>query len=165
VGFTTNGFYLDQNIADDMKNYGVDAINISIYTREEHERLSKIKFNIPVEFRDYIDMSNQDGRADCYADSDKPAAKCKAAAPLFNIIINHNGDVCLCCIDWQYRYTFGNVLHEPLIKIINKPEFLKMSKLTSDGKQDLTCCKNCTGQYLARLPEQTVLFHPQHQWD
>jgi MoaA/NifB/PqqE/SkfB family radical SAM enzyme len=66
IGFTTNGYYLDQNLANELRDYGIDGISVSIYSQEEHERLSKIKFNIPVTLRVYLDMVKQDGRIKFY---------------------------------------------------------------------------------------------------
>jgi MoaA/NifB/PqqE/SkfB family radical SAM enzyme len=162
IGFTTNGYYLDQNIADELKNYGVDAINISLYTHQEAKRLQKIIFNIPVEFRDYTDLVNQDDRLKYYTESNSSSSRCLASAPLSNIAINHNGDVCLCCIDWQYRYTFGNVLHESLMTIINKQNFLQAYESTGLGKSEFVCCKHCNGQYMVKLPDDVYYVCPEH---
>lgn len=163
VGFTTNGWYLDQNIADELKDYGVDAMNISIYTEEEDARISKIKFNIPVCLRNYIGTANMDNRLQYYADSDGTSSKCSISAPLHNITINHKGNVVLCCIEWQYRCIFGNVLRESLIDIINKPKFLAVSRLTQCGEQDFTWCKHCNGQYYVILPHEMHKVRPDHR--
>jgi radical SAM protein with 4Fe4S-binding SPASM domain len=153
VGFTSNGYYLDQNLVDEMKDNGIDGINISVYTQSEFERFQKINFSIPVTFRDYIGYANMDGRINVYNESNRQAAKCSVAAPYHNILINHNGDVCLCCIDWQYRHTFGNVLQKSLFEIINSSEFQKTSELTETGGggQSILSCKNCPGQYFGPI--------------
>jgi MoaA/NifB/PqqE/SkfB family radical SAM enzyme len=163
LGFTTNGYYLDQNLADELGEYGIDAINISLYTEEERKRLTNIKFSIPVEFREYINTVNQDDRLNCYSVNNNTPAVCLSHAPLYNIIINHNGDVCLCCIDWKYSHTFGNVMDESLMEIVNKEKFIESSELTGTGRQNFECCNNCSGEYIARFPSETVTFNPKHK--
>jgi MoaA/NifB/PqqE/SkfB family radical SAM enzyme len=164
VGFTSNGYYLDQNLVDEMKDNGIDGINISVYTQEELERFQKIIFSIPVTFRDYIGCANMDGRMNVYNESYKQAAKCSISAPYHNITINHNGDVCLCCIDWQFRHTFGNVLQKSLFEIVNSLEFQKISELTANGEQSVMSCKNCTGQYFVQIPTEIGMLRPEHNW-
>jgi radical SAM protein with 4Fe4S-binding SPASM domain len=85
-----------------------------------------------------------------------------ARSPLGNIIINHSGDVVLCCMDWKYQYMFGNVLDKPLSEIIKSEKFIKTAEATQNGLYDVTLCRHCSGQYYVQIPSAKEMVRPQH---
>lgn len=64
--------------------------------------------------------------------------------PLSQINISCQGDVVLCCRDWQNRYKFGNVGLHSLNNIIESDEFQRIHSLLSAGDRSATeLCRRC----------------------
>lgn len=138
----TNGFYLSQEIADDLCEVGCDGLTISAYTLKEEQRLSKIDFTFPVEIiKQYRGL---DDRLDAYGFQNRKRNKpCSRCAPLKELNINANGDIPLCCMDWKNRFLFGNILQSSLYEIINKKEFIDTYNAIASGNSPFTLCSNC----------------------
>jgi MoaA/NifB/PqqE/SkfB family radical SAM enzyme len=138
VMILTNGYYLNQDIAEDLKDSGTTELIVSAYSDAEEERLKKIKVDIPYK----VVRRKLDDRLDMYT---KPEVKCNkpCGAPLNEIIIGCDGKVRLCCLDWDSKYTFGNLYEKPLEEILKDPCLQGMYGLLSSGKRDLDICKRC----------------------
>ncbi len=145
VFIITNGYYLDQHLADELPSHGVDMLALSLYTKREKQRLQQLKYPIKVRFWDYT-QTGLDDRLDLYS---KPKGiptelACGRGAPLEEINITAQGDVGLCCLDWQHSIAFGNVRHEKLADIIAKPQFVQFYEDLRQGKRTLPICQACT---------------------
>lgn len=56
-------------------------------------------------------------------------------------VILWNGDVALCCLDFEGKYVFGNVFKEPFVKIYRNKILPQLRKQILEKK--LTICKDC----------------------
>jgi len=134
----SNGFYLDQNLAEEYVKNGVGFIILSAYTEKEYARLKMIELNIPF----YVHRIKLDNRLDLYTKKVEEERE-PCYAPLTEIIINCQGEVGLCCMDWQKQITFGNLEKESLESCLIKPEIKDIYDNLSCGKRDLPICQRC----------------------
>jgi MoaA/NifB/PqqE/SkfB family radical SAM enzyme len=154
IGFTTNGFYLDKNLAQELSDFGIDGVVISLYTKKEKERLSAINFSIPVELRDYT-VQEQDERLKIYDGRGRGPVRCSARQPLGDIQISFDGKIILCCLDWEKRYVFGDLRKQSLEEIITSDNFLNTADSTCRGNQKMVLCKKCSGWSSIVLPSSS----------
>ena len=139
IYFSTNGFYLTQVIVDEFAEAGVDEIHISAYSDTEYRRLSKLQSKRILLKVDSIELDN---RLNIYDHSPKNCTN-PCYAPLNEIIINNNTDVVLCCLDWKYKYKFGNLKKMSLQQILMSGEVRKIYRDLSNGRRLLDICKRC----------------------
>jgi len=134
----TNGFYLTQTLANELVAAGISSIHVSGYFQREMDRLSKIHLDIPYE----VQAMRLDDTLKAYqraeTDSKKPCF-----APLSEIIITSDAQMTLCCLDWQRRYSFGNLREHTLEEIITKKGVQKVYQRLSRGDRVLDICKRC----------------------
>ena len=133
----TNGFYLDQTILNELDGL-IWAMNVSAYSRSEYERLSKLKANFPY----MVSEAVMDNRLNLYerasVDIEKPCHN-----PVWEISINYEGKVVLCCWDWQDKYTFGDLNKESIDEVLNSEKIRKLFYELVQGKRTLPICKKC----------------------
>ena len=134
----TNGFYLTQQMADDLGDLDIWVLAVSAYSKSEFSRLSKIQTSLPYK----VFYSVLDNREDIYTSRplDLNAA---CLAPLRDLTINVDGNVCLCCMDWQNRHEFGDVSHQTLTEIINSSSCLEVAKELNRSVRRLDICRRC----------------------
>lgn len=139
VYILTNGYYFNQIIADELIEIGVSHLEVTAYSKEEYERLKKVKINIPYRIFD----GNLDDRLDLY-NNDKTCANNKPCyAPLNEIIVKHNGNINLCCLDWKQQHCFGNLYEQSFEEIVLKSEMLKVYEYLSKGEKKINICRCC----------------------
>jgi len=64
--------------------------------------------------------------------------------PFINFNILCNGDVILCCNDYNHKLILGNLNHSSIKEIWNNEKFQKIRKLVFDGKLNkISTCANC----------------------
>ncbi|MFH1802101.1 MAG: radical SAM protein [archaeon] len=60
-----------------------------------------------------------------------------------NITVDVEGDVIMCCQDYESKVKFGNVLKEPIKEIMNSEKFNKIRELHKKGIFSMPVCKTC----------------------
>lgn len=81
-----------------------------------------------------------------------PHHKSVCPFPFYNLMINVNGDVTACCVDWNKATRVGNVFEEPLKSIWNGNKMRDLRCLHILRKRDLNpSCRNC--QFLFTVPD------------
>jgi MoaA/NifB/PqqE/SkfB family radical SAM enzyme len=140
VEFTilTNGFYLSQEIADELHDYGVSLIQVTAYSQSEYDRISSINYKTRIE----IYPANMDERLNFY-DKEELLSKMPCYQPLAGINIRATGDVVLCCLDWKMAHIFGNIKTENIVDIINKPNFVSAFHALRNGDRIFPICRGC----------------------
>lgn len=97
-------------------------------------------------YSDIVDVSPVDNRTGDEIDTSR-----KTAYPCFigkNLVILSNGDVVICCIDYDGKLVVGNVKKQTLKEIINSERFKKVVDAHMKFKGDeLGICKNCVRLY------------------
>jgi len=142
VHATTNGYYMSQELAAKLDDYGIDYLTISLYSKIEEARLKALSYPIPVEF--YEAYRLMDRRNDAYGRFEKKReTPCSRYAPLRELTINAYGDVSLCCMDWKNKYIFGNILQNSIEEIINTSLFIDTYNLVLSGNAPFALCHNC----------------------
>ena len=64
--------------------------------------------------------------------------------PMDQAVISSNGDVLLCCRDWQEQNVVGNVYESNLYEIWHGEKLQNLQQLIAQGKyNEIECCKDC----------------------
>lgn len=134
----TNGYYLDQTIADELSGLGVWIIAVSAYSKSEYARLTKLHVAIPYK----VFWAELDDRESMYERAPINLQK-PCCAPIKDLSIACTGEVILCCLDWKHRHTFGNLKHESLHSVLSKQEFADAARGLASGKRTLDLCTRC----------------------
>ncbi len=72
--------------------------------------------------------------------------------PFYTMVINANGDVTVCCVDWNKKTCVGNVRETPLVEIWNGPAMREFRRMHIENRrQENESCRNCT--YLFTSPD------------
>lgn len=138
IHILTNGFYLNQIIADELTEFGVDYLTCTAYSSEEFNRLSKIKITMPF----IVSRGRLDNRLSWY-DSEGEISEGKCNAPYNELIIRCNGDIGLCCMDAKNQHSFGNIYEKRLSDIILSKRMMSAYYELMHGKRTRNICKHC----------------------
>ena len=141
----TNGSYLNQNIINELYAAGLNTLWISCYTSQILAEFQAYKYPAGLT----VNVINQhileiidDTYTRPYLDLDKPCN-----APLGHIAIRCNGDVHLCCRDYESRHVFGNLNNNTLVKIILEGEMHKLHSELVKGNRTLDICRRCNTSF------------------
>ena len=127
---------------EELKDIGGDAIYVSAYTKAEYKRLMDIKSDIGYCVMP-IKMDNRMSQYEC----DPLNLNMPCSAPLNEICIAPDGNIFLCCLDWQYSKTFGNLAEKTLLEIANSSQVSEMYNNLQKGQRNFHLCERC---YLVR---------------
>jgi hypothetical protein len=135
----TNGFYLTQEMLNEFFQYKIWIIAVSSYTLNEHNRLINLKAKMPY----YVFFSVLDDRKSIY-DNENVNSNKSCYALLRDLTINCQGQVNLCCLDFENRFNFGDLYNNSLQSILNSEKFIRCCKDLIGGNRCLEICKRCT---------------------
>ncbi|MFC1843868.1 SPASM domain-containing protein [Thermodesulfobacteriota bacterium] len=135
----TNGFYLTQQLANELTELNIWILAVSAYSDAEFERLSALTVNFPYT----VFKSILDGRENIY-DGEILDHKKNCFAPLRDLTINAQGEVVLCCLDWENRHVFGKLDKNSLDDIVKEKKFQQLALDLSTGKRNLDICRRCS---------------------
>jgi MoaA/NifB/PqqE/SkfB family radical SAM enzyme len=140
VMIMTNGYYLNQIMADELVEVGTGSLYVTTYTPKDRQRLEKIQIDIPYIIQEFY----LDDRLKLY-DEELPANlnKTQCYSPLNEIIITRNGQVSLCCLDWKRKHCFGNLYNESLEDVILYSDMASAYHALSNGNRIFKICKLC----------------------
>ncbi len=138
VHICSNGFYLTQTLAEELVAVGTASIRVSAYTRDEEERLSKIRVRIPY----VVAFTKLDDRLALYDRPEKQSCK-PCGAPLNEIIVGCDGRISLCCLDWRRDHSFGDLHVQAFEDILRSGELQRVYERLSKGDRFLPLCKRC----------------------
>jgi radical SAM protein with 4Fe4S-binding SPASM domain len=81
-----------------------------------------------------------------------PYRKVACPFPFFNMVVNADGDVTVCGVDWNKKTKTGNVREQSLKEIWNGPALREFRRMHLEGRrEEHESCRNCT--YLYTLPD------------
>lgn len=63
---------------------------------------------------------------------------------LFQIVVQWNGLVNLCCVDALGQYTFGDLSKQTIREVYNSPEYVSFREMHYENRVDHPMCLNCT---------------------
>jgi MoaA/NifB/PqqE/SkfB family radical SAM enzyme len=67
------------------------------------------------------------------------------AYPAYELVIDVEGNVVLCCNDYYGTHTFGNIMAAPLLDIWDSPRMSLVRRRLLAGQFDLAICRACVG--------------------
>lgn len=66
------------------------------------------------------------------------------AFPFYSLMVNPEGDVTLCCADWERKIILGNVFQTPLTQIWNGSAHLNVLRgMLREGREKYQVCADC----------------------
>jgi len=147
----TNGYYLDQTMAEELVETGVNHIHVSAYSDSEQRRLEAIR--VPVQY--HVDRMTLDKRMDAY---DKPETDDNRPcySPLYQIIVTAAGRISLCCMDWKRQHCFGDLHKQSFEQAMKDPAMWSLYEQLSKGDRRLSLCKRCQFTRGKMEPEITM---------
>jgi radical SAM protein with 4Fe4S-binding SPASM domain len=142
IRLSTNGDLLDGNVCGLLKA-GVSTLYINHYDLKE---LGQVEDETYPQVNHFGLMAlmpsfyNRAGHVDVFRESKLD----RCPWPNKKLYINWQGDVILCCSDYNYEVVFGNLRSQPLDEIYNAPAYLEYrdAHLNGGGKH-LRLCKDC----------------------
>lgn len=143
----TNGYNLTPTLAQELIDYGVQKILISLVGTETaqvtmRKRAEVLTQQLGVERIAYNPDHIMDDRLLIY-DVPKPNQEQPCRAPLGQVIIRHDGKVGLCCYDWRGRYSFGDLREQPLDEILCSEEIRAADEELLKGYRTRALCRQC----------------------
>lgn len=137
INIWTNGTFLTRAFAEELHELGVYRIVISSYGGIV-EPVTRFRGLSYVTFTSGV----LDDRLSLYTQKIEHRGE-PCGAPLRQIVINCRGDVGLCCMDWKWTKTFGNLHTETLQQILDKSEMLQVHNDLRLGIRDSYPCCHC----------------------
>ena len=139
VHLFTNGWNLNQELADELFNLGKVRITVSTYSNKEDERLQKIK--CPNEFYNPRRMELSPEVLTLY--DAEPYCTGPCLFPLVYPIVNHKAELILCCRDWKYQHVFADLNKVPFHEALECDFRKKICDELENGIRSLDLCKRC----------------------
>lgn len=124
---------------EDIAYIGVDLLVVTAYGMEEWKRLLKLRPDMGYE----ILYGNLDDRLNNYIVGDEIKSSPKCEAMLAETVIYSNGDLGLCCLDYEHPYQLGNVYEKGIRAVLDSEKVNAYQKSILAGKQKFALCRVC----------------------
>lgn len=147
VDIYTNGWNLNQYMLEELLKHGVKEINVSTYDYNEYDRLSVLKCPETYDGHKVVYNVNRtclDDRMGVYFNPEVHSGKC--LGPFVYLFINHKGEVSLCCFDYRYTCTFGNLHESSIVEILNSEKRRWVCQNLECGIRIVPVCRKCDSQ-------------------
>lgn len=109
-----------------------------------HRRADGVKIVIIHDISDNTDgnhkLHNQGGHSGGPA---KEIKRVRCTKPFREIAVRYDGNVAICCDDWQGKYKIGNVMTQSLDSLWNHPRFDAARRRLYMGLRDFGVCRGC----------------------
>ena len=143
IHINTNGDYLDYDLTKDLLRSGVSTIHVNHYDdRELMETQDEVfpqvyHFGITSMLPGFY---NRAGHIEMFAEK-----QCDICGWVSNkMAINYQGEVILCCSDYNYEVVFGNINEQHLDEIYDSDLYTKYREYHQQGRgKELKLCKSC----------------------
>lgn len=143
----TNGLLLDRDMKKNEFLKKFKLIYISCYHPGHMAFFKEIQ---AFHGRVHIEEIKLDDRLDIYSREPDNIIGCKR--PLFDLPIDHYGNVHLCCFDWNNEYEIGNIFYSSLKDIIHSDRYQKLLASSEKRLLDLNSCpvicKRCNAPWI-----------------
>ena len=140
----SNGDYLNEEILIKLYNSGINYFFITNYDDDEKEDLLKLQKKYPalIKIVNNRDMWRTDRGGKIFNKNAQINTPC--LRPASQLVVNWEGKVLLCCMDFYAQYEYGDLNKEALVDIWSNPEFSKIKEQLIKSRQNgLPICKNC----------------------
>jgi MoaA/NifB/PqqE/SkfB family radical SAM enzyme len=140
IFISSNGYYLDQNLLNELTAAGVSEYHISAYSPHDFKRLSALSTRVPY----LVELMKLDNRLSLYDAPERHNCEAKPCyAPLNEIIVTREGTISLCCLDWRRDHSFGDLHRQSFEQIMLSGELQKVFLRLRKGERYLNLCKRC----------------------
>lgn len=142
VRIYSNGYYLDNVMAEELYDIGTDILVTTGYGKDEYERL----LNLDVKTAFSVLYGNLDDRIDYYTkrNSTHVVSNGMCDTYIYQVPIYADGDIGTCCLDYMHPYGLGNIIHDSLEKCLNNGRVVDFqNKLLQGDRTTFTICTNC----------------------
>ncbi|MBF0541171.1 MAG: SPASM domain-containing protein [Nitrospirae bacterium] len=154
IRIVTNADFLDDNIYTELINCGVDIFNISKHGNTLSQGFLNLYNGLSIKEQkkrfiiiDYYENYNQSQNLFFNRGGEIPLKKPKrhpsCCIYVTYPVLNSNGDVILCCNDYQNSHICGNILERSLTEIWQDKKNINLRRRIFKGYFDLPICKNC----------------------
>lgn len=140
----TNGDLLDESLVKKLYSNGLNKLFVTSYDEEIPERLLFLKNTYPalVHIRGVNDFHKVNRSGKIFGHKTKQKSICYN--PSFQLIINWQGDVLLCCMDYYKEVSFGNVDMHGIRDIWFSEDFTRVRHFLRKGQREkITICTYC----------------------
>lgn len=145
----TNGDFLTLEKASELIEAGVSEFLITIHDRDEKDLRAKLEpvakkhpTRLIIQSIRGGPLSNRGGAIEVPIREERTTC----TSYLENLMIDYQGNVLLCCQDFYRQHKFGNIMHDQITSIWNKPAFSMLRKELRQGVARLELCKKCLYQ-------------------
>ncbi|MBR4981572.1 MAG: SPASM domain-containing protein [Lachnospiraceae bacterium] len=144
IELTTNAFYFNQTMLNELFEYGCNRLTVSAYGYKEFERLISYEIEAPY----VVYYSSFDDRLNQYRETEI-AIKNKQCSSFINFVgISCTGDLYLCCMDYEKRFKLGNVFESNLKELLNGENIKYYTDNLIEGNRNIcNLCKNCEMEF------------------
>lgn len=156
ISMATNGDFLTIELFNTLMSAGINEFVITRHQKEDSAMVKALKEYLGAQKKEIAHVKHKilkdvTSRGGLITSSGIWKGK-YCEYPLWAICINYNGDMLLCCEDYFNTVKLGNVKHETLFDIWNKPYYRKLRKEIRRGDFTQPICKKC-GVLLNPHPE------------
>jgi MoaA/NifB/PqqE/SkfB family radical SAM enzyme len=149
----TNGDLLDSIVLENCFDAGLQLLHISVYEeskvdkmRRFQKRFGESKIKLLMKFHSTtIKMFHNYGGAVLDSTVNQTVPECGCMLPFRKVIVNAQGTVGLCCVDFFNEVKFENVVDRSLVDIFRDNSNLnKIRNVLCSGRKGLTVCERCS---------------------
>jgi len=147
----TNGSLITEEYARTLVENGVDGIIVSQYQDnlakdDKSDVISQFPRDLKrhIRYRVLTDDQMLSTRAKL-VEVQHPVTKQFCFQASTSVVIEHEGNVVLCCNDYDTHYRFGNINDRHIMEIWNDSEYKALRKELRRGNFELDICHACTG--------------------
>ena len=149
----TNGDLLDSTVLKDCFAAGLQLLQISVYEesnvnkmRQFQKRFGKSKIQLLMQFRSTSsEKFHNYGGAVLDKTVNQSVPECGCMLPFRKAIVNAQGTVGLCCVDFFNKVKFDDVTDRSLVDIfMNNSNLNRIRNILCSGRKSLTVCEKCS---------------------
>ena len=148
----TNGDPLTREMFEELKQNGLDILNINIYDGLEQidyfdEMLNDLdgyRYRVHHNPEDYgIIFNNRSGLIDWLPVENEDVSNLPCYMPFYKMMIDWNGDVLFCANDWGRERVVGNLFQQSIEDVWMSNEMKKVRQKLNKGNRNFSPCKTC----------------------
>ena len=144
IQINSNGDYLNEELLLNLYKKGVNYLFVTNYDNDDKAILNDLTAKYPalIGVVKNSDMWRTDRGGEIFKKEKHENIPC--LRPASQLVVNWQGEVLLCCMDFYAQYSFGNLRKTDLFLIWNKREFREIrEKLKLTRQQGYPICLNC----------------------
>lgn len=146
IELITNGELLNRDNVAELFSVGLSVLNISVYEESFLEHAHQLVAGLKEDqwlIRDrYSEKQAVVNRIEIFKDIKTTDRSTPCWLPAYKMLLDHNGDVMLCCNDWTRSTVFGNIFETNVWDIWTEKMQAKRLELL-EGKNITGVCTNC----------------------